>query len=71
MKNRDLAELLLTNPDNEALVWDHEAGGLISVSGVNDEHETDNGENATVIVGDASADLESFAAIVNEAKKRN
>ena len=71
MKNRDLAELLLTNPDNEALVWDHEAGGHIPVSGVNHEHESDNGENATVITRDASADLESFAAIVNEAKRQS
>jgi hypothetical protein len=66
MKNRDLAALLLECPDHEALVWDQGAGGLIPVSGVNNEHETDNGESATVIEGDASADLESFAAIVDE-----
>jgi hypothetical protein len=70
MKNRDLAALLLENPDHQAFVWDQGAGGLIPVSGVDNEHETDSGENATAIEGDASADLESFAAIVDEAKKQ-
>jgi len=70
MKNRDLAALLLENPDHEALVWDQEAGGLIPVSGVDNKHETESGENATAIEGDASADLESFAAIVHEATKQ-
>ena len=70
MKNHELAALLLANPDHEALVWDQGAGDLIPVSGVNNEHQTESGENATVIEGDASADLDSFAAIVDETKKR-